>query len=77
VRPDLLALPGSKDDSVTRIGSTYPSCFADFGFAKSGVITQPVAIRTQWQVSEFMRHYIPNTRAKPTCQSRSSFSTES
>lgn len=38
---DLLALPGSKDGSVTRIGTTYLSCLADLGFSKSVVMTEP------------------------------------
>lgn len=41
MRLDLLALPGSKDDSATRIGRTYLSCLADLGFAKFVVMTQP------------------------------------
>jgi hypothetical protein len=41
VRLDLLALPGSKDGSVTRIGTTYLSCLADLGFSKSVVMTEP------------------------------------
>jgi hypothetical protein len=41
VRLDLLALSGSKDDSVTRIGRTYLSCVADLGFVKFVVMTQP------------------------------------